>query len=267
LSQSNYPIDSTNVFIQIYKNLSLINKGKINKIRAMRLIWSLTYERTWVEVEFFGFEKDILIIDFDRRLSLLLGVEGQFYYIGKPTLLVGSNRYWMLNYADSEENKRINWEVRAEISSSPLKIFNPQSRCLSSPIGETKKSSFINTQRLVEELEKFRKLLKVIGNTPAVSIFGSARLDYPHPFFISTLVLASNLSQLGYKIITGGGRGLMEAANRGAAANRASFGLNIQLENEQKTNSWVDAALMYKYFFARKIGFVNLSRCPEVLAL
>ena len=93
---------------------------------------------------------------------------------------------------------------------------------------------------------------------PAVSIFGSARINQNNKYYKKTEEIAALLSKNGYAIITGGGPGIMEAANKGACKNGgASVGLNITLPQEQRPNRYQSKALHYKYFFARKVMFVK----------
>ena len=92
----------------------------------------------------------------------------------------------------------------------------------------------------------------------AVSIFGSARVDENDFYYKKTVELAKKLSLEGYAIITGGGPGIMEAANRGASeAKGVSVGLNIELPHEQKMNPYVSIPLDFKYFFTRKVTFMK----------
>jgi uncharacterized protein (TIGR00730 family) len=94
----------------------------------------------------------------------------------------------------------------------------------------------------------------------AVSIFGSARLKPDHPYYIKTVELSTLLSQNDFAIITGGGPGVMEAANKGAfEQNQLSIGLNIELPMEQRPNPYQDISLDFRYFFVRKVMFVRYS--------
>lgn len=93
---------------------------------------------------------------------------------------------------------------------------------------------------------------------PAVSVFGSARTSPDHPDYAMAREVGHLLAEAGYAVITGGGPGIMEAANRGAAeAGGTAVGLGIELPFEQKLNDFVDVAINFRYFFARKTMFVK----------
>lgn len=94
----------------------------------------------------------------------------------------------------------------------------------------------------------------------AISIFGSARLSSDHPYYQKTEELAALLSEHDFAIISGGGPGIMEAANKGAISkNQTSIGLNIELPMEQKPNPYQSLSLNFRYFFVRKVMFVRYS--------
>jgi uncharacterized protein (TIGR00730 family) len=94
-----------------------------------------------------------------------------------------------------------------------------------------------------------------------VSVFGSARIKEGHRWYELCRETGTCLAKHGYTVITGGGPGLMEAANRGAAeAGGLSVGLNIQLPAEQKLNPYVNRGVEFHYFFARKLMFVRYAR-------
>jgi uncharacterized protein (TIGR00730 family) len=96
------------------------------------------------------------------------------------------------------------------------------------------------------------------GLTGAVSVFGSARVAPGHPDYALARTTARKLGEAGFGIITGGGPGIMEAANRGARdAAATSVGLNIELPHEQAPNAFQDIALRFHYFFTRKVMFVR----------
>lgn len=106
-----------------------------------------------------------------------------------------------------------------------------------------------------EFVEGFDALAKV---GPAVTIFGSARVPPDHPQYETARETARQLGEAGFSIITGGGPGIMEAANRGARdAGVLSVGCNIELPFEQHINEWVDVAINFRYFFVRKTMFVK----------
>ena len=96
---------------------------------------------------------------------------------------------------------------------------------------------------------------------PAVTIYGSARTTPEHPWYQLTESIAKGLAEAGYGIITGGGPGLMEAANKGAAeGGGVSIGLNISLPHEQEPNPYANFPLHFKYFFVRKVMFMKYSQ-------
>jgi uncharacterized protein (TIGR00730 family) len=108
---------------------------------------------------------------------------------------------------------------------------------------------------LAEFTEGFQTLA---GLPPAVSIFGSARTLRDDPYYQRAQEVARRLGEAGFAIITGGGPGIMEAANRGAnEAGVISVGLNIELPFEQGINSYVGVPLEFRYFFVRKTMFVK----------
>lgn len=102
--------------------------------------------------------------------------------------------------------------------------------------------------------------------TPAVSIFGSARIKPEHPYFKLTEEIAHLLSNAGFSVISGGGPGIMEAANKGAFAGPSpSIGLNIDLPFEQNGNEYQDIAITFKTFFMRKVMFVKYASAYVVM--
>jgi uncharacterized protein (TIGR00730 family) len=100
----------------------------------------------------------------------------------------------------------------------------------------------------------------------AVSVFGSARTPRDHPHYAAGVAIGAALAQAGYAVITGGGPGAMEAANRGASeAGGLSVGLGIELPFEQDLNEWVDVGIAFRYFFVRKTMFVKYAQAFVIL--
>ena len=109
-----------------------------------------------------------------------------------------------------------------------------------------------------EFVEGFGALAKL---GPAISVFGSARTPPDHPEFEMARRTATLLVEAGYAVITGGGPGIMAAANRGAwEAGGTSVGLGIELPFEEAMNEWVDLGINFRYFFARKTMFVKYAQ-------
>jgi uncharacterized protein (TIGR00730 family) len=96
---------------------------------------------------------------------------------------------------------------------------------------------------------------------PAVSVFGSARTKPDDPMYAAASDIAAKLCEAGYAVITGGGPGAMEAANKGASeCGGVSVGLGIELPHEQGMNEWVDLGVNFRYFFVRKTMFVKYAQ-------
>ena len=118
-------------------------------------------------------------------------------------------------------------------------------------------------QIMAEFVEGFQQLVDI---SPSVSIFGSARFKEDHPYYKVTEDLSRLLSDSGFSVVSGGGPGVMEAANKGAFAGKsASVGLNIKLPHEQSGNPYQDVSIMFKYFFARKVMFVKYASAYVVM--
>jgi uncharacterized protein (TIGR00730 family) len=110
--------------------------------------------------------------------------------------------------------------------------------------------------RIMAEFVEGIETLSKVGN--AVTIFGSARVKPDNIYYQKTEKLAGLLAKDGFSVITGGGPGIMEAANKGASeAGGKSIGLNIHLPFEQKPNPYANIHIDYKYFFVRKVMFVK----------
>lgn len=112
---------------------------------------------------------------------------------------------------------------------------------------------------MAEFVDGFEEMATV---EPAISIFGSARTKESHPHYQMAREVAARLSAEGIHIITGGGPGIMEAANRGAkeGGRGLSIGLNIDLPFEQEPNPYIEKLLDFRYFFVRKVMFSKYSR-------
>ena len=95
---------------------------------------------------------------------------------------------------------------------------------------------------------------------PCVTVFGSARFGESHPYYALAREIGQRLAKAGFTVITGGGPGIMEAANRGAReAGGLSIGCNIELPREQKPNAYLDRWVTFRYFFVRKVMLVKYS--------
>lgn len=122
--------------------------------------------------------------------------------------------------------------------------------------------------KIIGEFVEGFETLRQIG--PAVSIFGSNRLRRQHPFYRKAVKVGELLAREGFSVITGGGPGLMEAANRGArkggvGGKARSVGLNIRLPQEQAPNPYADVRIDFDYFFARKVMFARYAAGYVVL--
>ncbi|MBU2027322.1 MAG: TIGR00730 family Rossman fold protein [Pseudomonadota bacterium] len=104
------------------------------------------------------------------------------------------------------------------------------------------------------------------GIRRAVSIFGSARTQPDDPYYQKAEILARLLAEKGFGVITGGGPGIMEAANKGSAeAGGQSVGMNIRLPLEQKPNPYANISIDYKYFFIRKVMFIKYAMAYVIM--
>ena len=120
------------------------------------------------------------------------------------------------------------------------------------------------SDRIRAEIDGAFDSLRDIEN--GVSLFGSARIAEDHPWYELTRETAACLVKHGFSVITGGGPGLMEAANRGATEEGGeSIGLNIELPHEQQPNAYLTRSLNFHYFFARKLMFVRYARAFVIM--
>jgi uncharacterized protein (TIGR00730 family) len=112
--------------------------------------------------------------------------------------------------------------------------------------------------RIMAEFVDSFEALSQVG--PAVTVFGSARMQPENPYYQAALELAKGVAKHNLAVITGGGPGIMEAANKGAAAAKGkSVGLNIELPHEQAGNRFANIPIHFHYFFSRKVCFVKYS--------
>ena len=108
--------------------------------------------------------------------------------------------------------------------------------------------------------EFLRGFVKMRGLGTCVTVFGSARFEEGHTYYHEALAVGEKLAQAGFTVVTGGGPGLMEAANRGAKrGNGRSIGCNIKLPREQQPNEYLDTFIEFDHFFVRKVMLVKYS--------
>jgi uncharacterized protein (TIGR00730 family) len=126
---------------------------------------------------------------------------------------------------------------------------------------QTPDTSFIDTDpwRALRILSEFVEGFDALATAPpAVSVFGSARISPDDPMYRAAQEVGAELATAGFSVITGGGPGVMEAANRGCQeAGGLSIGCNIELPHEQRLNDYVDLGIDFRYFFVRKTMFVK----------
>lgn len=125
-------------------------------------------------------------------------------------------------------------------------------------------AEFFRVLRIAREfIHGFRKL-HFLG--PCVSVFGSARFDEDHEYYKLARQIGAELARIGFAVMTGGGPGIMEAANRGAKdANGTSVGCNIILPHEQDANPYIDILATFNYFFVRKVMLIKYSQAFVIM--
>ncbi len=123
------------------------------------------------------------------------------------------------------------------------------------------------TWRIFKIMSEFVEGFELLSNvTPAVSIFGSARVKPDQPYYMLAEHIARKLSDAGFSVVTGGGPGIMEAANKGGfEGNSQSIGLNITLPNEQSANTYQNASLSFRHFFVRKVMLVKYASAHVIM--
>jgi uncharacterized protein (TIGR00730 family) len=125
------------------------------------------------------------------------------------------------------------------------------------------KEAWRTLEIMAEFVEATERLASI---QPAVTVFGSARLKSDHPWYQLAEDISRRLSDAGFSVISGGGPGIMEAANKGAFAGRSpSVGLNIELPHEQVANPYQDVSQSFQHFFTRKVMFVKFASAYVVM--
>ena len=123
---------------------------------------------------------------------------------------------------------------------------------------KSRRSELFMTLRILRDFLRGFRALHFVG--PCVTVFGSARFSVDHPYYELAREVGHGLSELGFTIMTGGGPGLMEAANRGAReAGGRSVGCNIELPQEQQPNPYLDRQVTLRHFFVRKVLLIKYS--------
>ena len=128
-----------------------------------------------------------------------------------------------------------------------------------------RRSEFLRTIKIAAEFIRAFRMLHFLG--PCVTVFGSARFREDHPYYLLAREVGRKLGEVGFTVMTGGGPGIMEAANRGARdVGAMSVGCNIKLPQEQEPNRYLDHWMEFEYFFVRKVMLVKYSyafvACP-----
>jgi len=143
-----------------------------------------------------------------------------------------------------------------ELKNYRTKHSQSERRFLEGPRSRQREFAF-TFKVLIEFIRGFRKL-HFLG--PCITVFGSARFKEDHIYYQQAREIGARLSDLGFAVMTGGGPGIMEAANRGAFENNGlSVGCNIELPHEQKENPYLHKSVDFHYFFVRKILLVKYS--------
>ena len=124
-----------------------------------------------------------------------------------------------------------------------------------------------NTESAVRLFLEFLRGFEFLNiDVPMVTVFGSARFPEDHPHYALARKMGATLAEAGYAVMTGGGPGIMEAANRGAQeAGGLSLGANIHLPHEQKPNPYLDRVMTFEHFFVRKVMMVKYSRAFVIM--
>ena len=165
---------------------------------------------------------------------------------------------------EKQDSKGI--EAQPVIPPPPYSKETEDERFLQSTVAELQERGLFRggkeSWRVFRIMGEFVEGFDELGNLgPCVSVFGSARLTQADPVYDRCVETVRLLAKAGYGVITGGGPGIMEAANRGAhGSGRPSVGCNIELPFEQRLNRFVDISIDFRYFFVRKTMFVKYAQ-------
>jgi uncharacterized protein (TIGR00730 family) len=170
--------------------------------------------------------------------------------------------------ARPEEDRRRSGRV--VVSPEAVRVIRPSGQATEDErLLEKRRPAFLDTDtwrslRILSEFVEGFDALAMVG--PAVTVFGSARTVAGEPAYELARSVGRLLAEAGYAVITGGGPGAMEAANRGCQdGGGLSIGCNIELPHEQSINAFVDLGVEFKYFFARKVMFVKYADAFVIL--
>jgi uncharacterized protein (TIGR00730 family) len=148
----------------------------------------------------------------------------------------------------TDKSKTTVWPARTPDPTERLLLQGPHAR----------RHELRQAARIFAECIRGFRALHFVG--PCVTVFGSARFDSTHPYYALGQEMGAKLADIGVTVMTGGGPGLMEAANRGARERGGkSIGCNITLPTEQKPNPYLDRMVEFRYFFVRKLMLVKYS--------
>ena len=139
---------------------------------------------------------------------------------------------------------------------SDVNIYSKDTQFLEGP--RARESEFKSAVQIMMEFVRAFRMFHFVG--PCITVFGSARIAEDHPYYNMTMDIGDRLAGMGLTVMTGGGPGLMEAANRGAKeAGGRSVGCNILLPHEQDPNPYMDKWMDFQYFFVRKVMLIKYS--------
>ena len=155
-----------------------------------------------------------------------------------------------------------NTKINISIAQAPVMKNNPENHSSSERFISSLRKAHFDTWRIfrimAEFVESFEAMAEI--DTPMITVFGSARTTPDNPWYGEAATLGRLLAENGYGVITGGGGGIMEAAQKGAyEAGGYTVGLNIVLPHEQKPNLFQSKSLNFRYFFIRKVNFLKNS--------